>query len=247
MPREAPEASSSSSQERAAKKRKAPPAAVVVDAPPNPIVGMLRECYGAPLVDEHVSGRSAQVLAHSIMEQMHKSLVSHFQRGTSIASLDESARKAVDDRIKELLLPVTEEPMAGGLRMLQQAISAEMAGTLERDYAMQKQMVAGVPIGEDLRVADATTDGCMFKVLRKLLCIAQLQKGSTLRTRKKEDTKNALLKHTKAMGGTYQRKQNYVQELEMLKKQEQKIQGRQLRLAKMEEVRVKNNKPANCA
>ena len=160
------------------------------EAPPRSEDGLravLLAAYTAPLSEEHLRAKPLQVFSIAVLEGMQKAML---QRVMTSAEAGEAAEKALEKHLKRHY--GDDEPR--GVRVLLDVIAAEKSGSssMETYFGVDgpPQVVMGDIVSLQHKLEDEGTDGCVFKILRRLN--AFLQAYPFLRGKNMDESKELL-------------------------------------------------------
>jgi len=183
------------------------------------MLNMVKQSYIAPLTDTHLSGNSVRVFSLSVMESIHSTMLKELSGCTGIAAVTSSAELAMESKIESM----TTAENKGAFDLLKAMIVSEKAGTLESDFGMQQVEMMGIKVGAKVTTVSGSRD-CLFKILRKVLAIAEKPQVGDRKRRMEEDIAKLLVPRAVLMGKATLQKTMFEEELATLVAKENELQ-----------------------
>ena len=239
------------------KKRKSVEGADDAAAKQDKMLALVRSSYLGPLSDEHICAKSVQVLAHGMLENLHKALMSDIEANASGEQLAAKAEKSVHSHLREFARNSGDAAVGDGVRVLQSMLAAAKRSTLEEEFGLKPaDMGMGLMVGQPMMSLPSEENGvvvCMFTMLRAIYGFLHgLGSGATVekverqrQKRMKEDVAKVLLRNTSLVGITNARVEALAEELEGLRTEEKALDVRRREMERQEdemESRVRETK-----
>ena len=194
------------------------------------LLSMVRQSYISPLTDVHLSGNSVRVFSLSVMESIHTTMLKELAGG--IANVTKQAELAVESKIDGMITAQAENKDA--FILLKAMIVSEKAGSLESDFGLQQVVMMGVKVGVVVSTLNGSRD-CLFKILRKVLAIAEQPQVGERKRRMDEDIAKLLVPRAVLMGKATLRKNLFEEELAVLVEKEKELHLKKKESDKREE------------
>ena len=194
------------------------------------LLSMVRQSYISPLTDVHLSGNSVRVFSLSVMESIHTTMLKELAGG--IANVTKQAELAVESKIDGMITAQAENKDA--FILLKAMIVSEKAGSLESDFGLQQVVMMGVKVGVVVSTLNGSRD-CLFKILRKVLAIAEQPQVGERKRRMEEDIAKLLVPRAVLMGKARLRKNLFEEELAVLVEKEKELHLKKKESDKREE------------
>ncbi|MFZ4860381.1 MAG: hypothetical protein ACOYL3_28825 [Desulfuromonadaceae bacterium] len=194
------------------------------------LLSMVRQSYILPLTDVHLSGNSVRVFSLSVMESIHTTMLKELAGG--IADVTQKAELAVESKIDGMITTQAENKDA--FILLKAMIVSEKAGSLESDFGLQQVVMMGVKVGVVVSTVNGSRD-CLFKILRKVLAIAEQPQVGERKRRMEEDIAKLLVPRAVLMGKATLRKNLFEEELAVLVEKEKELHLKKKESDKREE------------
>ena len=194
------------------------------------LLSMVRQSYISPLTDVHLSGNSVRVFSLSVMESIHTTMLKELAGG--IANVTKQAELAVESKIDGMITAQAENKDA--FILLKAMIVSEKAGSLESDFGLQQVVMMGVKVGVVVSTLNGSRD-CLFKILRKVLAIAEQPQVGERKRRMEEDIAKLLVPRAVLMGKATLRKNLFEEELAVLVEKEKELHLKKKESDKREE------------
>jgi hypothetical protein len=196
------------------------------------LLNMVRQSYISPLTDVHLSGNSVRVFSLSVMESIHATMLKELAGCTGIGDATQKAELAVESKIDGMITAQAENKDA--FILLKAMIVSEKAGSLESDFGLQQVVMMGVKVGVVVSTVNGSRD-CLFKILRKVLAIAEQPQVGERKRRMEEDIAKVLVPRTVLIGKATLRKTLFEEELAVLVEKEKELHLKKKESDKREE------------